>query len=164
VAKIADEDLVAVRVYLTKFYKEIDTALRRADRVKLQEFDPHIRLATNALFQLPAFRGVVYRGTTLPDDVTPKYTPGIVIRERAFVSASADPARRFPGNVQYIIVSVTGRKVRALGDDPEEQEILFFTATRFKVLAVDLDPATGVRTVYLCEIPDPRLIQAPGPA
>ena len=163
-AKIAREDLVAVRVYLTKFYKEIDTALRRADAHKLEEFDPHIRLATYALFQLQAFRGVVYRGTTLPQDVAAKYTPGMIIRERAFIDTSADPARRFAGNVQFIINSVTGRKVRALAEDPEEQEVLFFTATRFKVLAVDVELGSATRTVYLSEIPDPRLIQAPGTA
>jgi hypothetical protein len=156
-AKIAPEDLVGVRVYITDFHREIDAALRRIDTTKLAEFDAHIRVATYGLHRLPAYRGAVYRGATLPEHAAAKYSAGMVIQERAFVSTSADPARRFPGNVQYVIHSVNGRLVRALADDPEELEVVFFTQTRFKVLAVDVDTASGDRTVYLAEIPDPRL-------
>jgi len=155
--KIADEDLVALRLCLTSLNGEIADALRRADREKLAEYDPHIRLATHGLFQLPAFRGPVYRGAQLPDDVAERYVPGDVVRERSFLSASADPTREFHGNVQFVIESVTGRSVGALADDPEEREIVFLTATRFKVLAVEVDGTTGVRTVYLAELPDPAI-------
>lgn len=159
-SEINKTDLVAVRTYITRFYGVIDTALREGDPAKLQEFDAHIRVATFGLYQLPAFHGPVYRATTLPEETAHKYVPGIIVQERSFVSASADPARRFPGNVQYVINSVTGRLVRALADDPEELEVVFFTATRFKVLAVELDAERAERTVYLSEIPDPRLIRS----
>ena len=157
--KIAEEDLVAVRTYITRFYGEIDAALRQADGAKLAEFDAHIRVATYGLFQLPAYRGVVYRGAALPEHAAARYVPGRVIQEPAFISASADPARRFPGDVQYVIHSVTARLVRALADDPEELEVVFFTQTKFKVLALDKGAAPGGLIVYLLEIPDPRLIQ-----
>ena len=157
---IAREDMVAVRAYLTRFHREIDTALRQADRAQLKAFDAHIRVATYGLFQLPAYRGVVYRGATLSAHAARQYVPGSVIQERAFVSASADPARSFPGNVQYVIHSVNGRLVRALADDPEELEVVFFTQTKFKVLAVDEGSAQDELTVYLAEIPDPRLTRS----
>jgi hypothetical protein len=155
------EDLVGIRVYLTRFWPDIDAALRRGDTAKLQEFDAHIRMVTYGLFKLPAFQGVVYRGASLPPAVAEKYQPGITVRERAFISTLADPARVFPGNVQFVIASITGRQVNLVAEVPEEREVVFFTATRFKVLAVDHDMAGGVRTVYLLEIPDPRLIQGP---
>lgn len=157
-AQINETDLVAVRTYITQFHGVIDKALREREWDKLKELDAHIRVATHGLFQMPAFRGAVYRGTQLPEHIVSKYVPGTIIQERAFISTSANPARRFPGNVQYVINSVNGRLVRALADDPEELEVVFFTATRFKVLAVDLVSGQDIRTVYLSEIPDPRLI------
>ena len=156
-AGIAEEDLVAVRTYITLFHGEIDKALRQADWAKLKEFDAHIRVTTYGLFQLPAYHGVVYRGAALSAHAAAQYVPGRIIQEPAFISASAAPARRFPGNVQYVIHSVNGRMVRALADDPEELEVVFFTQTKFKVLAMDKGAAQGELTVYLSELPDPRL-------
>lgn len=162
-AKIAEEDLVAVRTYITDYHPPIDTALRAIDMPALKEYDAHIRVATFGLFQLPAFSGPVFRGAQLPESLVARYVPGSIIQERAFVAASANPACRFPGNVLYVILSVNGRLVRALADDPEELEVVFFTQTRFKVLAVDSDAGTKQHTVYLAEIPDPRLTRTPKP-
>jgi len=155
--KIADEDLVAVRTYITDGYPVIDSALRAIDMRTLQEYDAHIRVATFGLYELPAYRGPVFRGTTLPDALVARYIPGSIIQERAFVAGCANPAYRFPGNVQYDIQSFNGRLVHSLADEPEEYEVVFFTQTRFKVLAVDSDRAKHEHTVYLVEIVDPRL-------
>lgn len=159
--KIAKEDLVAVRTYITDYHLVIDTALRTIDMSALKEYDAHIRVATFGLYQLPTFSGPVFRGADLPEALLARYVPGSIIQERAFVAASANPACCFPGNLLYVILSVNGRLVRGLADDPEELEVVFFTQTRFKVLAVDSDAATKRHTVYLAEIPDPRLTHAP---
>jgi hypothetical protein len=153
------EDLVAVKAYISEDYGTIDSALRRLDMAKLEKLDAYIRVATSGLYQLPAYRGPVYRAATLADDLAAKYVPGAIVREHAFVSALANPAVRFPGNTTFVIASVNGRDVSMLSDHPEEGEVVFFTGTRFRVLAVAHVPRTGRRTIYLAEIPDPRLLQ-----
>jgi hypothetical protein len=159
--KVPIEDLVAVRGYITDDFAMIDSALRLLDRDKLEELDPYIRLATYGLFQLPSYRGVVYRGTMLSEATAACYVPGTVVFEHAFVSATADPARRFPGNTTFVIASINGRDVSLVATNPEERDVVFFTGTRFKVLAVEQDGAQSHRVIYLAEIPDKRLFQGP---
>ena len=87
------------------------------------------------------------------------YVPGTVVFEHAFVRATADPARRFPGDTTFVIASINGRDVSAIAPDPEAREVVFFTGTRFKVLAVETDDVFDHRVIYLAEIPDTRLLQ-----
>jgi hypothetical protein len=155
------EDLVAVKAYITEDYAQIDAALRELDMAKLERLDAYIRVATSGLYQLPAYRGPVYRAATLSEDIAAKYVPGAIVREHAFVSALANPAVRFPGsNTTFVIASVNGRDVSMFSSHSEEREVVFFTGTLFRVLAVAVVPSTRHRTIYLAEIPDPRLAQA----
>jgi hypothetical protein len=156
---IPDEQLAAVRRYINTDFAMVDTVLRTLDHARLKELDEFIRQVTYGLFQLPSFRGVVYRGTTLSDKAARHYVPGHVVFERSFVSATADPARRYPGNTTFVIASVNGRDVSPLSDSPEEQEVVFFTGTWFKVLATEQDVTAGELYIYLAEIPDRRLLQ-----
>jgi hypothetical protein len=156
---IPDELLAAVRQYITTDFAVVDDALRRLDQAKLVELDEFIRQVTHGLFALPCFRGVVYRGTTLSDDAAVHYIPGSIVFEHSFISATADPARRYPGNTTFVIASINGRDVSMLSDTPEEREVVFFTGTWFKVLATESDVAASERYIYLAEIPDLRLLQ-----
>jgi len=156
---IPEEALVAVRGYITADFARIDAALRRLDEAELKELDAYIRLATYGLFHLPSFRGVVYRGCNLSRETLSHYIPGTVVFEHAFISATANPARRFPGNTTFVIASINGRDVSMLADDPEEREVVFFTGTRFKVLKTERDARADDWYVYLAEIPDRRLFQ-----
>ena len=157
-AGIDMEELVAVKGYIGEDHARLDEPLRQLDMQKLKELDPYIRLATYGLFQLPAYRGAVFRGTSLAPEAAARYVPGAVVREHAFVSAVANLSIAFPGDTLFVIASVNGRDVSALADRPDEHEVVFFTGTRFKVLAVD-DGADGRRTIYLAEIPDSRLLE-----
>jgi len=157
------EDLVAVKGYITEDYGVIDAALRQVDMAELERLDAYIRVATSGLYQLPAYRGSVYRGATLSDEIVARYIPGAIVREHAFVSTVANPAIRFSGNTMFVIASVNGRDVSMFSDHPEEGEVVFFTGTLFKVLAVGVAPPSRQHTIYLAEIPDSRLLQrAPG--
>jgi hypothetical protein len=138
----------------------VNSALRRLDYAQLEELDAFIRLVTHGLFKLPSFRGVVYRGANLSSETIAQYIPGTIVFEHAFVSTTADPARRFPGNTTFVIASINGRDVSMLTDAPEEQEVVFFTGTRFKVLAAEHDAREDDWYIYLAEIPDRRLLQA----
>jgi len=157
------EDLVAVKAYINEDFATIDDALRRVDMAKLEQLDAYIRVATSGLYQLPAYRGTVYRGATLSDEIAAKYVPGAIVREHAFVSTVANPAVRFPGNTTFVIASVNGRDVSTFSARREEREVVFFTGTLFKVLAVGVAPPSRQHTIYLAEIPDSRLLQ-PAPS
>src|SRR5215831_15920835 len=156
---IPKEQLVAVRGYITADFARIDAALRRLDEAELKELDAYIRLARYGLFRLPSFRGVVYRGCDLSREALDQYVPGTIVVERTFISATADPARRFPGNTTFVIACVNGRDVSSLGDDPEEREVVFFAGTWFKVLATEHDTRADDWYIYLAEIPDTTLLQ-----
>jgi hypothetical protein len=156
---IAEEALAAVRDYITRDFASIDAVLRRLPEAELKELDVRIRLAHYGLFRLPSFRGVVYRGADLSQEALDQYIPGTIVFEPAFVSTTANPARRFPGNTTFVIASINGRDVSPLADDPEEREVVFFTGTWFKVLATEHDAAADDWYIYLAEIPDTTLLQ-----
>ena len=162
-AGINIEDLVAVKGYIGEDHALLDEPLRRLDMPKLKELDPYIRLATYGLFQLPAYQGPAFRGVSLAPETAARYVPGRVVREHAFVCTVANPSIAFPGNTLFVIASVNGRDVSMLADHPKEREVVFFTGTRFKVLAVDASAGGDRRTIYLAEIPDPRLTSAAPP-
>ena len=151
--------LAALKSYLADDYVAVDAALRNLEPTKLAQLDERIRLATQGLFELPSFRGIVYRGTTLPAETVAHYVPGTEVFEHAFIRATADPARRFPGNTTFVIASINGRNVSPIAPDPDACEVLFFTGTRFKVLAVETDDVFDHKVIYLAEIPDTRLLQ-----
>ena len=151
--------LAALKRYLADDFETIDAALRNLDPAKLAALDGYIRLVTYSLFELPSFRGIVYRGTSVPAEASANYIPGTVVFEHAFIRATADPSRRFPGDTTFVIASINGRDVSDVAPEREAREVLFFTGTRFKVLAVETDDVFDHRVVYLADIPDLRMLQ-----
>jgi hypothetical protein len=153
---VPTEDLVAVRGYTSDDYRELNSALRTGDAAELSRLDPYIRTATSGLNQLPAYRGTVFRGTHLSDEAAANYVPGATVTERAFTSTSSELGAEFPGNTKFVIQSQTGRDVSQLSEFADEKEILFAPGTQFRVLGVDVDAATGRRTIYMREVPRPE--------
>ncbi len=159
-ANIPTDDLVALRGYTDdvinpatglRDYQAMNQALRGGDPAQLAQYDAYIRSATSALNQLPPNPGTVFRGANLPPDVLDNYRVGETVTERAFTSTSSDPAQSFPGT-QFVINSTSGRNVAGASAIPSESEILFRPGTQFEVLRVDVDAATGVRTVFMNEV------------
>jgi NAD:arginine ADP-ribosyltransferase len=150
---VPTEDLVAVRGYTSDDYRELNTALRTGDTAELSRLDAYIRSATSGLNQLPAYRGTVFRGTNLSDEAAANYVPGATVTERAFTSTSSELGAEFPGNTKFVIQSETGRDVSRLSEFADEEEVLFAPGTQFRVLGVDVDAATGRRTIYMREVP-----------
>ena len=115
--------------------EDLNSALR-SDALDASQ---HARVAAlnNALEKLPAHDGPVVRGSNLPPDVLARYQPGEVITEKAFLSTTTDPAvatsPAFAGNVEFRILSSTGRDISSVSLIPEEQEILFRAGTKFYV-------------------------------
>lgn len=127
----------AIQDYTDKGYERINQQLR--DHRLTPATATKIAILTAALDQLPAFRGDVYRGTTLSDrDLLERYRAvGSEVIEPAFTSASRSPLKMYGGNVLFYVVSKRGRDVSHWSAQPEEEEVLFRPGTRFKVLAFE---------------------------
>jgi NAD:arginine ADP-ribosyltransferase len=97
-----------------------------------------------ALRKLPRHRGFVYRGY---------YTPyldrflrgsgfkiGDVYEWPTFLSTSKRPEKAYSGNVLFTILSRNGRVLGYYAPEPEEEEVLFTSLSRFRVRAIERRP------------------------
>ena len=134
VKKLTGPELVAVFAYTHLSYKDINAQLRAGG-----EMEPNAAaIATvldSALAKLPPYEGNVHRGADLHSpEQRARYARGNEVTEAAYTSTSRNFGQAFKGNTQWSIMSRTGRDVSFCSAIPKEQEILFPSNTRFKVL------------------------------
>jgi hypothetical protein len=150
---LSPEHLKALSQYTGMGYAELNEALR--SEVLEASQAARVEALKAALSKLPPYEGSVVRGTNLPPEVLAQYRPGEYIVEKAFLSTTRDPlvarSSAFAGNVEFRIVSFTGRDVSAFSMYPAEQEILFPANTRFLVLRKTIDPRTGRTIIDMVE-------------
>lgn len=90
-----------------------------------------------ALTKIKIFSGEVKRGAeSLPEKVLAQHKPGKTVTYQAFTSTSKDSG--FSGAVQFVIKSRTGRYIAPLSSSESEEEVLFPTGSRFKILKTEL--------------------------
>jgi hypothetical protein len=128
-------------------------SLRNGGPLGGTELAERVEAVSAALAKLPKHDGIVYRGTYLTDEQIATYPKGGIVTERAFTSASVDPTATFPGNVEFVIRSRTGRDIAAYSRMPTEAEVLFDRSTRFKVLDNAFDTTTGKTVITMREVP-----------
>ena len=147
------DDWLALADYTGSGYEDLNQALR-SDALDASQ---HARVAAlhNALDKLPAYQGPVIRGTNLPPEVVDQYRPGEIITEDAFLSTTTNTAiarsPTFAGNVEFRILSNTGRDISSFSMFPGEQEVLFPAGTRFYIVSKELDPLTGRTVIRMVE-------------
>jgi hypothetical protein len=78
------------------------------------------------------------------------YKPGSVITEKAPLSTSINKAAAFDGDVQFVIQSKHGKPVSQFARDLTEDEVLFKSGSRFRVVKVD--DAGDALTIFLDEV------------
>jgi hypothetical protein len=135
-ASLTPEEVAAMIGYTSSDYQLLNSALRAKNKAELLRLAPYIERANAGLSQLPNYVGVVYRGASPPASVVSQYVVGNVVEEAAYMSTSYIKGANFPGNVQYAIMSKTGKKIDFLSMFKGEKEILFAPGSRFKVLEV----------------------------
>lgn len=151
--RLTSEEQLALADYTGSGYQDLNSALR-SDALDASQ---HARIdaLNNALEKLPAYQGPVIRGTNLPPEVLAQYQPGEVITEDAFLSTTTNEAvarsPTFAGNVEFRILSSTGRDISFVSMFPGEQEILFPAGTRFYVVSKIVDPLTGKTVIRMVE-------------
>lgn len=149
------EEQASIKLYTGMLYQQMNQILRGQDaNVTTPEAQNAIRfmsdLAAEGLKKMPKHEGVVYRGTSLPAEDQAQYKPGAVVQDAGFVSTSYAKDSAFNGNTQYVIQSKKhGVNVEKLSGAPDEKEILFPPATKFRVLNVE--NKNGIMTVYMEE-------------
>lgn len=91
----------------------------------------------DSLKKLPSYKGVVYRGTNLKENVLDKYRKAYKskksIVEQQFLSTSKSVSMAFQGNVQFIINSKKGKSIKHLSGFINEDEVLFNVKSKFKI-------------------------------
>ena len=139
-------ELVALATYMGGDFDEINGALRDFDehwewvpehlrhKVRFETFRLEVELVVSALNKLPNFRGIVRRVVELHGSDIGKYRVGKTITEPAFISTTHKGIEPYPGNVEFEIVSKTGKRVSFLNESSGEDEVLFKPATKFNVL------------------------------
>ena len=147
---LSPADRAAIRDYSDRGYERMNQQLR--DHELMAPIRRKVTTLTAALNRLPPYVGDVYRGTTLHDtDSLERYrSVGSIVTEDAFVSTSRSPLKMYGGNVLFYMMSKRGRDISAWSAHPEEEEILFRPASRFKVLA--FTEADGDFEIFLEEI------------
>jgi hypothetical protein len=145
-------DLSALADYTGPGHVDLNEALRSGIMDASQQ--ARVEALNQALEKLPPHHGPVFRGTHLPDGELARYQPGVVVTERAFVSTSIDPAvarfAAFAGNVEFKILSKTGRDVSSFSAFPSEREVLFPPGVQFYVLDRRSD-STGRTIIEMIE-------------
>jgi hypothetical protein len=100
-----------------------------------------IRLILKAMAKdvLPVYRGTVYRGTVLPQNVRDELRPGATYCDRGFLSSSTDEGMAFLGEdgcVEFVIESKSGVDISSVSGAGGEMEVLFRPSTVFKILSM----------------------------
>ncbi|MEU6188056.1 ADP-ribosyltransferase [Nocardia sp. NPDC047038] len=121
-----------LRNYTSEGYMELNKALREGTVTPAQQ--ARIDAINHALTKLPRYEGNVYRGAEIGPKISAKYQPGQVVTEDAFTSTTSKPRSAFYGNVRFNILSRSGRSVKEYSRFPSEEEILFPSGSKFKVL------------------------------
>ena len=140
-SELTSAERQALHRYTGSEFEEINKTLRKG-----LSNDVALRLAeliSQAIVKLPAYRGTVYRGATLPADEISKYIPGHIITEKQFISSStrreiSEQFGKDDPRVIFIIKSKKGRAIAGASDYALESEVLFDKGTQFKVLSRDI--------------------------
>lgn len=147
------DDLAALADYTGSGYQDLNDALRNGTVDASQA--ARVDALNRALEKLPPYEGPVIRGSDIPAEVLARYKPGSVITELGFVSTTMNPAvaqlPTFAGNVEFKIMSTSGRDISSLSTFPAEQEILFPAGTKFYVVDKVVDPVTGKTIIEMVE-------------
>jgi hypothetical protein len=152
-APLTSEHLSALADYTGPGHEDLNDALRNETVDASQQ--ARVDALNRALDKLPPYEGPVVRGTDLPPDVLAQYQPGAAVTEPAFFSTSINPAvpqsTAFAGNVEFRVLSRTGRDISSFSMFPTEQEVLFPTGVTFYVLDRRSDPLTGITIIEMIE-------------
>ncbi|MGW4994639.1 hypothetical protein ACWEQ3_44765 [Streptomyces mirabilis] len=125
-------DLVAASLYLRGDGELLNREVRNAT------VGPHVPLArcvSAGLRRLPSYRGATMLRATLDDAEWAWYGGRRLVTEWAFCRSLTTAASALPGNVDFLIWSMTARRTTLLAPESPSR-VLFLPGTSFRVLTV----------------------------
>lgn len=129
---LSTKEAVSIRDYTAHSYAKINFQLRE------DKTTPSIlmmaKVINNALNKMPSYQGKVWRDVDLPDSVLSSYVVGSVVIEKGFSSSSYSGERFKKLPHRLLIHSKSGKIIQSLSVLPNEDEVLFKSGTKFKVL------------------------------
>lgn len=131
--KISAAQAAHIAAYTCSGYKEVNSQLREG--MMTEQTWHHVKCLNDALDKMPPHEGPVVR--KIPGNIAAKYKPGMIIDERGFTSTSTRKDWSWSGGGTLQIESKTGRSVKPLSGHPHEEEVLFKSGTKFKVVSND---------------------------
>jgi hypothetical protein len=95
-----------------------------------------------ALQKLPRVSGTVYRGTFITqkaEEFLRNHKTGTIVTWPGFTSTTRIRRNAYVGNVLFRIESTTGRSLQSYSADEADEEVLFATGTRYRIVGVIAD-------------------------
>ena len=121
--------------YCGSGYGSLNGALRSTDPAVIEKFKPFKDTLNEALKKLSPYGGYTVRGSNLPKSIRDQHTVGNIVKYSAFTSTSL--TRGFGSSDMFVIKSKTGHYVGSYSGAYHENEVLFASDTKFKILSVD---------------------------
>ncbi len=140
---------LAIWIYASSstWHAKLNNALWLLHRTRVgigEEVTVFSAVLARALRKLPTYRGFVYRGYYTPYLDRFLRGSGFKIGDTyewpTFLSASKRPEKAYSGNVLFTILSRNGRVLGYYSPEPEEEEVLFTSLSRFRVRAIERQP------------------------
>lgn len=155
-AKVAKEDLVALRAWTTQDYTIVQDVLER-DSEPTTEGLAYAKAITSGLHSLPGsyeHRGTVFTGENQgPQWVAEHHAVGEVATSRRFFATAETKEGAWQGKrVDWQTHSLSGKKISAFSYHPDEQEVLFPPGTKFRTDDVDASSEPGKTTIVQSEV------------
>lgn len=155
-ARMHGEHQRVIAAYTGHYYRELNLALRTASASAAQK--KLEKLLNEALGLGPAYKGTVYRGLSLSGAERAAFVAshkaamasGNAVGHAQFNSTSRAAGSSFGGNLRLVIESKTGVHVKAISLHPGEDEVLFRSEAKFRVLRVD--EGSSLVTIYMEEV------------
>lgn len=135
--RIKASEALSVRKYTGSFYDKLNKYLRTSKKPPSEEYNSIVKSTNAGLRKLESFKGVAFRGSQLDRKAFKKYTDALEAgkphKELAYFSTTESIGKKFNGNTIYKINSKNGKRVKAISQFPNEEEVLFKAGTKFKV-------------------------------
>lgn len=132
---LTDVELFGIIMYSGDAYTSINAALRSGDAEQIKRYQFIIDVINSGLNKIANYEGTVNRGLSLDANSLKEYCEGCTVTMKAFTSTSTQAG--FGGSQRFIIKSKTGAYIAPLSLHAGEEEVLFKSNTKFKILAVN---------------------------
>lgn len=127
-----DAEIVAIGIYTGSGYRRLNEILYSNKTQEKEKAKPFIDTLNSALSKIKNYEGSVKRGAHFTADILEKHCLDCIVEYQAFTSTSTGSG--FGGNTKFTIKSKSGKYIAPLSFFSYENEVLFKSGTKFKIL------------------------------